>query len=171
MHTVIETDYTAPEVRGFVSTENEASCYTSAVDMWSLGCLVHWLLTQRLPFSARELYLYCIKPEEFPRTFLNAQGSTPNAIDFLARLVQPRPQDRLTASKALKHGWPQELRPDSLINQEFPALAVAAAPMDPNDSTSPIVHNARRTQSYNRTENLTDPDGITTVVPKHQEYV
>ena len=168
MHTSIETDYTAPEIRGFLPTEDEASSYTSAVDMWSLGCLVHWLLTLRLPFSVRDLYLYCNKQKEFPRTHLDAQRNTAGAVDFLAKLVQPWPQDRLTASNALKHGWPQELKPNSFVNQGFPALA---APKGFNKSTPAIEHYARETHADDWTENFTDSNGMKTVIPRHREYV
>ncbi|KAI4157160.1 MAG: hypothetical protein LQ342_008507, partial [Letrouitia transgressa] len=168
MHTSIETDYTAPEIRGFVLTEDEASHYTNAVDMWSLGCLVHWMLTQRLPLSNRELYLYCNKKKEFPRIHLDAYGSTADALDFLAKLIQPLPQDRLTASDALKHGWPQELKPDSLANQELPALAITAAPKEPAKNTPAIEDYIRKTQADDWIANIADPDGITTVVPEHR---
>ncbi|KAL9044751.1 MAG: hypothetical protein Q9214_002131 [Letrouitia sp. 1 TL-2023] len=168
MHTSIETDYTAPEIRGFVLTEDEASHYTNAVDMWSLGCLVHWMLTQRLPLSNRELYLYCNKKKEFPRIHLDAYGSTADALDFLAKLIQPLPQDRLTASDALKHGWPQELKPDSLVNQELPALAITIAPKEPAKNTPVIEDYVRKTQADNWIANIADPDGITTVVPEHR---
>ena len=52
LNTSIETDYSAPEIFGMVDYESEdAPGYTNAVDMWSLGCLVHWLLTYHQPLQ------------------------------------------------------------------------------------------------------------------------
>ena len=169
MHTSIETDYTAPEIRGFILVEDEASHYTNAVDMWSLGCLVHWLLTLKLPLSTREMFPYCSSRKEFPRKHLEAQGSTAEALDFLTKLIQPWPEDRLTASNALKHGWPQELKLESSANQEFSALATAAAPKEPNKGIAQIKHNAPRAQIFNGTADFTDPKG-TIIGPKRRRY-
>ena len=41
-------EYLAPEVLGHVEEEN--SRYTNAVDLWSLGCTCHRLLTMESPF-------------------------------------------------------------------------------------------------------------------------
>ena len=112
MHTSIETDYTAPEITGHLNMGDEASCYTSAVDMWSLGCLVHWLLTGELPLSRRHLMLYCMEKIPFPQESLNAHQSSQLASDFVSKLMQPHPQSRLTASDALKHEWPRDVLPD-----------------------------------------------------------
>lgn len=43
--------YVAPEVFGLLEDDSESSSYTSAVDIWSLGCLLHYLLTRELPFA------------------------------------------------------------------------------------------------------------------------
>ena len=109
MHTSIETPYSAPEIRGFVSIDAEASCYTSAVDMWSLGCLVHWLLTQQLPLSICELLSYCTRDPVLPKKHLDMHQSSASAYDFIAKLLKPQPADRLTASDSLQHQWPKEL--------------------------------------------------------------
>ena len=41
-------DYLAPEVLGYV--DEETSQYTNSVDIWSLGCACHRLLTMSPPF-------------------------------------------------------------------------------------------------------------------------
>lgn len=43
--------YMAPEVFGPLDDEVESSAYTSAVDIWSLGCFLHYLLTKEPPFK------------------------------------------------------------------------------------------------------------------------
>lgn len=78
MHTSIETDYTAPEITGHIMLEDESSCYTNAVDMWSVGCLIHWLLTKQLPLSRRELLQYCIGKVDFPTKHLESRHASRN---------------------------------------------------------------------------------------------
>ncbi len=126
MHTSIETDYTAPEITGHLTMEDEASCYTSAVDMWSLGCLVHFLLTGELPLSRRKLMLYCHEKIPFPRQHLEAHQSSELAHDFIHKLLQPHPRDRLDAADALKHEWPRDLAPDVTM-EDAPDLPLQAA--------------------------------------------
>ena len=54
LRTNIDTDFTAPEIIGFPGAASaEASSYTNAADLWSLGFLVHWLLTVKLPFNEK----------------------------------------------------------------------------------------------------------------------
>ena len=59
MSTLIFSPYAAPEVREMNADENEEEdgelSYTNAVNMWSCGMVVHWLLTRKLPFTA----IYC----------------------------------------------------------------------------------------------------------------
>lgn len=51
LHTRIGTQgYMAPEVMGLLPRRYMSDGYTIAVDMWSLGCLVHELLTWQVPF-------------------------------------------------------------------------------------------------------------------------
>ena len=97
LHTSIETEYTAPEITGHIAVEDEASCYTSAVDMWSLGCLVHWLLTHELPLSRRGLLPYCMDQTPFSDKKLKAHQTSAEATDFISRLLKPQPLSRLTA--------------------------------------------------------------------------
>lgn len=90
--------FMAPEVWGF----GESSVYTTAIDMWSLGCLVYFMMTKRTPF-----------PE--PRNlvdFMQGQGTFPlssaiphSAIGFIASLLRPLPEARAPASKAQLHPW------------------------------------------------------------------
>ena len=99
MNTSIETEYTAPEITGHITMEDEASCYTSAVDLWSLGCLVHWLLTQQLPLSRRDLLLFCMDRMPCPIERMIEHQCSDDAIDFVVKLLKPQPQSRMTASE------------------------------------------------------------------------
>lgn len=61
-------DYLAPEVG--IDPNRDTSVYTNAVDVWSIGCITHELLTQVLPFRGiTVLTRYCSYPE-FPRELM-----------------------------------------------------------------------------------------------------
>lgn len=82
LHTSIDTNYTAPEISGHVDVEEGASYYTSAVDMWSLGYLDHWLLTKELPLSRQELLPYCAGRLQFPTKHLELHSCSTEVSGF-----------------------------------------------------------------------------------------
>lgn len=96
--------YTAPEVLSYLSSET--SEYTSAVDIWSLGCVVHAIITKETPFpEARELMKYIENRISFPTTRLMENDASSYAIKFIASLMEVRPEKRLTAMQALEALW------------------------------------------------------------------
>jgi serine/threonine protein kinase len=104
--------YLAPEV---VPTEDSVgqSSYTNAVDMWSLGCVMYWVLTRAVPFSAREpaiLINFIRDGSLFPIEKLHDARVSDEAIDFLKQLIVVQPLARMSAAKALEHPWLGVLR-------------------------------------------------------------
>lgn len=96
--------YTAPEALGYLSSET--SVYTYAVDIWSLGCVVHAIITKETPFpETRKLLDYTQGRILFPRTKLMEKGVSSTAIDFITSLVTAQPENRLTADEALETLW------------------------------------------------------------------
>lgn len=96
--------YAAPEALDYHSSET--SVYTNAVDIWSLGCVVHVVITGKTPFPhVRKLMEYIEGQISFPRTKLMENGASPHAIKFIASLMEAQPEDRLTAEQALKAPW------------------------------------------------------------------
>ena len=114
LHTAIEGQYSAPEM--LFGMEDENSSYTSAVDMWSLGCLIHWLLTGNLPLSRRELLPFYQERISLPKTLLTTHQFSAEAIEFICKLLERQPRDRLTAPEGLRHAWP--CNPDNTSEQE-----------------------------------------------------
>lgn len=108
MSTTIYTDYTAPEIMGFIEVEDEASSYTSAVDLWSLGCLCYWLLTKSLPLALNQMFRYCKGRIVLPIAPLLEFQASNACVDFLRLLLRPHPDERPTSQQVLGHGWPTE---------------------------------------------------------------
>lgn len=98
------TAYVAPEVaRGQLGH--------SAQDMWSLGVLMHYMLSGTTPLDARNLdsteeqlrfVAYCQSPH-FSGPLWG--GITTGAKDLCKKLLSPDPEVRLTASQAREHPW------------------------------------------------------------------
>ena len=99
-------DYQAPEVLGFMDPEEEL-LYTSAVDLWALGCVMYRLLTLEKPFPKPSLLrLYCYSMKEFPVEPLYVKNVSENAVEFIRQLMKAHPPERLDAETALKSDWP-----------------------------------------------------------------
>lgn len=96
--------YLAPELAAaFFGTGPR--CYTSAVDIWALGCILYFMLSRSTPFGDSE--------NTFPR-IIKAEysfddpvwGSVSEAAkDLISRLLVKGPEERLTASEILAHPW------------------------------------------------------------------
>ena len=105
-------DYVAPEVLApdiqaiLYGDDNASQDYTNAVDIWSLGCIAHWLLTFSTPFpNGTGLLLYCAGKTTFPRIALDMANPSAECINFIQCLIARFPWDRLTASQALNSTW------------------------------------------------------------------
>lgn len=91
-------DYIAPEVL-------ERKYYDNSVDMWSLGVIVYYLLTRRLPFktSVETTQIYNIKNGIYNLKSSDFTPVSEYGKDFVRHLLQINPLNRLTAEKALLH--------------------------------------------------------------------
>ncbi|KAJ5768902.1 kinase-like protein [Penicillium odoratum] len=93
--------YIAPEVFGIIEVDEESSRYTSAVDVWSLGCLLHYILTKEPPFpKLTTLQYYCCDEDSvFPEEKLFTQGVGISGRNFIKRLlgVDPGARPKVTS--------------------------------------------------------------------------
>lgn len=102
--------YMAPEVFGLLEYTNESSRYTysSAVDMWSLGCLVYSVLTGHSPFPGSS-YLplgdYVNGRSGFPESPLLEKGVSLAGRSFIFKLMCPWPEKRPKATVSLLDDW------------------------------------------------------------------
>lgn len=98
------SSYMAPEVWGFLDCDT--SIYTCSADIWSLGCLIHTMITGGPPFpKTKSLINYIQHRISFPENELIEKEISLAAIRFIKNLVMPQPKDRLNADEALKDQW------------------------------------------------------------------
>lgn len=98
--------FAAPEVFGLGSGSANNKSYTSAVDMWSLGAVVHMILTGIQPFQGlSEVVNFVTGTAEFPVGDLRKQNTSENGQEFITKLMSRDPKDRPTAAVAAGHAW------------------------------------------------------------------
>jgi serine/threonine protein kinase len=93
----------APEILGYVpNADVESAGYTTAVDIWALGCIVYRLAKGAVLFPpGPSLDRFC-RNESF-----SSQGLALSelGVKFIRDLVVAYPSQRLTAQQALDHAW------------------------------------------------------------------
>jgi len=90
----------------YVAPEVLQKSYTSQCDLWSLGIIAFILLVGYMPFSGSEekqtrdilAGKYNVKKDRWASV-------SPEATDFVTKLLQVNAEVRLTAQKALEHQW------------------------------------------------------------------
>jgi serine/threonine protein kinase len=163
LRTNIDTDFTAPEIIGFPGAGSaEASSYTNAADLWSLGFLVHWLLTAKLPLTRREMGEFCIGAlPSLPQQYLHEQSVTRDGINFILSLLHPQPSQRPSAYHMKEHKWLLEAitQTSPMPNHSIPEQRMGHAPQisavnhDSSDKgqfaqLSPTGSTSRRSSPY-----------------------
>lgn len=105
--------YMAPEILGLLDDEREDSSYTCAVDIWSLGCFLYYILTKTIPFSYGLLRDLCWGLSTFPESSLIDKGVSWSDRRFIKELLALQPYQRPQASGGISvqlvyHGkWEQ----------------------------------------------------------------
>ncbi|CAE7215511.1 mlkA [Symbiodinium microadriaticum] len=100
-HSICGSDfYLAPEV---IKQEE----YGREIDIWALGVITYVLLSGSLPFFHNVLHKLYRQIVERDLSFPDQawKNVSKGALDFILRLLQVRPGDRLTADQALSHPW------------------------------------------------------------------
>lgn len=106
--------------------------YKSKVDIWSIGCVLYYLMTTLNPFSDDDAYqsssvISRYTYQFWPRVtrgefadldggcishFVLIRGVSYEANTFLEALITPNPKARLSSTEALMHKWINPLRTD-----------------------------------------------------------
>ncbi|ERF76790.1 hypothetical protein EPUS_08975 [Endocarpon pusillum Z07020] len=156
-------NFIAPEIFGICEGSEFTSEYTSAVDIWSLGCVAYVLLTLSVPFSNNlELRKFCRGKLDFPVQNLQDNKVTMNALSFLKQLLMAEPSQRKSAQEALTSPW---LTGGSTRESGEKSLDVrwSKAEDQPTFATSSskiLQEYGKRVRQRPVTANYSTPDGI-----------
>ena len=89
-------DYLCPEI-----IENKL--YDSSVDIWALGVLAFELTTGNAPFYNKDRQIQYRNIRHVNIKY--PEHLSAECVDFISRLLQKRPQDRMKLQEALEHPW------------------------------------------------------------------
>ncbi|CEM31033.1 unnamed protein product [Vitrella brassicaformis CCMP3155] len=90
----------------YVSPDTLSGSYTNACDMWSLGVIVYMLLVGYPPFYGTEAQILDrIAKAQYSMSGSRWERVSPQAKNFVSRLLQRNPQKRMSAKEALEHPW------------------------------------------------------------------
>ncbi|CAG9335337.1 unnamed protein product [Blepharisma stoltei] len=96
--------YIAPEV---INKEG----YGKKADLWSVGIIAYLLLKGKLPFDSEdkeEIAKWILKEDASIVTTDNLLNATPQATEFISKLIAKNPAQRMDA-EALHHSWLQSV--------------------------------------------------------------
>lgn len=80
--------------------------YDQSVDIWALGISLILTLTGSLPFNPKSPnFPQIIKNGELDFTYLEKKKISVEAKDLIKRMLKKKPNERITAEKALIHPW------------------------------------------------------------------
>ena len=97
--------YFAPEVLERQSSSAGEGEYGKEADMWSLGVLAYVVLSGAPAFDGNSMEDKIIQGRFNPMTGKRWDKVSADAKSFIAALIIPSPQLRLTASQARQHAW------------------------------------------------------------------
>ena len=81
--------------------------YNRQCDLWSVGIITYFLLTQQMPFNGltnQEILSKIVNGRFYYPTWC-ATGLSEEVKDFIDRLIVVNPRERLSARQALSHVW------------------------------------------------------------------
>ena len=166
-HTPIESAFAAPEMLHMVGDDSEEdSAYTSAVDMWSMGFLIHWLLTYQYPLPRAQVYAFCLGRRPLPTKHMKDMEVPDQVQQLIADLLRPDPEQRLTSAQALSHPWLQHLDDELDVISDSEQLDQDPLLESLPQSPSPTLGSPINEAAFSMTE---EPMDATMDLQRHEE--
>ncbi|KAI6783688.1 Serine/threonine-protein kinase-like protein [Emericellopsis cladophorae] len=105
-----EYDDNGFRIRGTKVRRMPGQRYNHAVDIWSLGGVLFFVLTKSPPYPVQNGVSYSELLHKIMTTRLNTvplqrEGVSERGIDFLSRMLQRRPENRATVLELDTHAW------------------------------------------------------------------
>lgn len=81
--------------------------YDEKIDMWSLGIMIYLMLSGNYPYKveSEEKFLDKVKTQNLDFSKGIWVKISDQCVDFIRKLLNPNPQKRLSANRAIKHPW------------------------------------------------------------------
>ncbi|KAI2833980.1 hypothetical protein CBS11350_11066 [Aspergillus niger] len=113
-------EYMAPELLFGVAKESD---YSNAVDIWSLGSLLYYLLSKQLAFPELQmLNAFYQGHVPFPEPPLFQLGVGSSGRSFIRSLMCSAPEDRPNASKDLLEKWEIQADHHQTMEESIPGI-------------------------------------------------
>ena len=124
--------------------------YDEKADMWSVGVIAYQLLTGRLPFCRQDSEMRKLKSEDLEKRILSCHIDTESsptwdeisadAKDFICRILERDPANRLSSEEALLHPWIISANePDVDLNDIKFKRARYSSSSDPNEGNAVVA--------------------------------
>lgn len=110
--------YVAPEVISMHGRIEGA--YSTAVDMWSVGCVTFIMLAGSMPFAAegQEAMMKAIQECDYDDIVLEEIELSGSGMDFIESLLRVEPKQRMTGQQAAKHPWITNAEYDRMTRED-----------------------------------------------------
>ena len=105
----------------YIAPEVLLESYNEKCDVWSIGVITYLLLLGQAPFDGDDDDIICQKiiQEEIDYENTKIKSLSPEAIDFLKKILEKDPEKRISSSQALEHAWIKKFAPHTRVNRAF----------------------------------------------------
>ena len=105
----------------YIAPEVLLESYNEKCDVWSIGVITYLLLLGQAPFDGDDDDIICQKiiQEEIDYQNSKIKSLSPEAVDFLKKLLEKDPEKRISSSQALEHAWIKKFAPHTRVNRAF----------------------------------------------------
>ena len=105
----------------YIAPEVLLESYNEKCDVWSIGVILYLLLVGQAPFDGDDDNTICEKilSEEIDYNKKEIKSLSPEAVDFMKKLLEKNPDKRIISSQALEHIWLKKYAPHTKVNKAF----------------------------------------------------